>query len=139
MQEVQSNTREVGRNRRPGWMRWLDIALRTGHIGVAGILFGGLYFHVPFIELQIWHHLTIVTGVGLVALELVQDRNWLHQGKGLVALVHILLAGSVHLRPDLVIPFLWAMLVTGCVGSHMPRRFRHWSLLYGKEVRAQER
>jgi hypothetical protein len=130
---------KVWRNHRPAWMRWLDITLRTGHIGAAALLFGGVFFHVPFAQLYLWHHLTIATGVGLVVLELVQDRNWIHQGKGLMTLVHIGLAGSVHLRPDLAILLLWAMLVTGCIGSHMPRRFRHWSILHGKEVRAERR
>ncbi|MBM9537869.1 hypothetical protein [Desulfobulbus alkaliphilus] len=130
---------KVWSTHRPGWLRWLDIALRTGHIAAAALLFGGFFFHIPFAQLQVWHHLTITTGVGLVVLELVQDRNWIHQGKGLVTLVHIGLAGSIHFRPDLVMPLLWAMLVTGSIGSHMPRRFRHWSILYGKEVREERR
>ena len=41
---------------------------------------------------------------------------------------------GLHLYPGLTVPLLWGALVTGCIGSHMPRRFRHWSILEGREV-----
>ncbi len=125
----------VEKKRWPGWMRWLDIALRAGHIGVAALLFGGFFYHIPFARLHAWHHLTIATGIGLLILEIMQDLNWPHQGNGLLGIVHFSLAGLIHFRPDLAVPLLWAIVITGCIGSHMPRRFRHWSILYGKEIR----
>jgi len=114
-------------------IRWLSIIVRTGHIGVAAVFFGGCVLHVPFSQLVLWHHLTIATGGGLLVLELRQDPRWPHQGEGLLGLFHILLGVMIHLKPALTAPLLWGILVSGCIGSHMPRRFRHWSILYGRE------
>jgi hypothetical protein len=115
-------------------MRWLDIAVRTGHIGVASVFFGGCIWLVPYVRLSFWHHLVIATGCVLLLLEWLHDRHWLHRGKGLLGLLHTCLGLLIHLKPGLTVPLLWIILVTGCIGSHMPRRFRHWSILYGPEI-----
>lgn len=124
----------VRKNHRPPWMRGLDIFLRTAHIGTAGILFGGFVLHVPFASMHIWHGLTIVTGIGLLILELRHSLNWPHQGRGIMGILHMGLPGVIHLRPDLAVPLLWATLILGSVGSHMPRSLRHWSVLYRRVV-----
>ncbi len=133
MPEMATETKERKKHR-PAWMRPADIVLRTAHIAVAGTLFGGFALHVPFSQLHIWHGLTILTGCGLLFLELRHSLNWPHQGRGMLGIIHIGVSGLIHLRPDMVIPFLWIILVSGCVGSHMPKRYRHWSILYRKEV-----
>ncbi|MEA5115620.1 MAG: hypothetical protein VB050_16500 [Geobacteraceae bacterium] len=119
---------------RPSSMRLLDILFRTAHISFAGLLFGGFFFHVPFQQLHYVHGLTAVTGFGLLTLELCHSLNWPHQGRGVLGLIHILPLAYIHIRPDLAVPILWVVIVAGCVGSHLPKRFRHWSLLYGREV-----
>ncbi|MRR33955.1 hypothetical protein EG829_04530 [bacterium] len=119
---------------RPPWMRGLDLILRTGHIAVAGILFGGFVFEVPFYDLHLWHWLTVATGVGLLLLELRHSLSWPHQGRGVMGIFHMGLPGIAHLRPDLAVPLLWATMVLGSIGSHMPRNLRHWSLLYRRVV-----
>jgi hypothetical protein len=116
-----------------GLMRWLGIAGRTSHIGVAAVLFGGSILQVPFAHLTIWHHLTITTGCILLALEWLHDARWPHRGKGLLALAHLGLCLLIHFLPALTVPLLWLILISGCIGSHMPRRFRHWSILQGWE------
>jgi hypothetical protein len=116
-------------------LRWLSIAIRTAHIGVAALLFGGLILAVPFTRLTPWHHLTILTGCLLMALEWQHDVCWPHRGKGLLALLHLSLCALIHVVPALTVPLLWAILISGSVGSHMPRRFRHWSMLHGWERR----
>jgi len=118
-----------------GTMRWLGIAVRTGHIGVASVFFGGCLLLVPYAHLSFWHHLVIATGCVLLLLEWLHDRHWPHRGKGLLGLLHACLGLLIHLKPGLTVPLLWIILVTGCIGSHMPRRFRHWSILYGREIR----
>ena len=50
-----------------------------------------------------------------------------------------LLALVVPLRPGLAVVLLWLILILGSVGSHMPRRWRHWSLLDGPEQRPDRR
>jgi hypothetical protein len=34
------------------------------------------------------------------------------------------------------LPILLAVLIIGSVGSHMPKKFRHFSLLYGAEPKS---
>jgi hypothetical protein len=118
-----------------GTMRWLGITARTGHVGVAAVLFGGTLLLVPFARLTLWHHLTILTGFLLLVLEWLHDSRWLHRGKGLLALLHLGLCLLIHFTPTLTVPLLWLILISGCIGSHMPRRFRHWSILQGWETR----
>lgn len=116
-------------------MRWLGIAARTSHIGAAALLFGGLLLATPFVRLTPWHHLTIATGGFLLLLEWRHDPRWPHRGKGLLALLHIGLCLLIHWTPALTAPLLWLILISGSVGSHMPRKFRHWSSLQGWEIR----
>jgi hypothetical protein len=118
----------------PDTMRWLNIGARTGHIAVTGILFGGLVLAVDFVRLGRWHLLTIVTGLILLALEWTHDSRWPHRGKGLLVLLHLGLCLLIHALPTLTVPLLWCILISGCIGSHMPRRYRHWSILQGWEV-----
>lgn len=122
------------KHRRPGWMRALDILLRTGHIGVTGILFGGFLFDVPFPKLHIWHGLTVATGCGLLTLELYHSLNWPHQVRGILGMLHMAPIIYIHFRPDLAVPLLCLILVFGCVGSHLPRKYRHWSVIYRRVV-----
>jgi hypothetical protein len=130
MDTTKHNT--AGKYHRPTWMRVLDILLRTGHVGFAGILLGGFIFEVPPFDLHLWHYLTIFTGLGLLLLELRHSLGWPHQVRGLVGMVHIGLPGLVHLFPAMVIPFTWITLATGGIVSHMPRKLRYWSILYGR-------
>lgn len=117
----------------PGTMRWLTIAVRTAHIATTGVLFGGLILAVEFIRLGCWHWWAIVTGTVLLALEWLHDRRWPHRGKGLLVLFHLCLCVLIHFLPALTVPLLWLILMSGCIGSHMPRRYRHWSMIEGWE------
>jgi len=122
-----------------GTMRWLSITARTSHIAVTAVLFGGFILYVPFSSLTQWHSLTIATGCLLLVLEWLHDRRWLHRAKGLLGLLHLSLCLLIHFLPNLAVPLLWAILITGCIGSHMPRRYRHWSFLEGWEQESSVR
>ncbi len=133
MDKARANTSEFS-GRPSGTMRWLGIAVRTAHIATAAVFFGGCLLQVATGRLLAWHHLAIASGGLLLLLEWQHDRRWPHRGKGVLGIVHAGLAAVAHLQPSLIVPVLWAMLVTGCVGSHMPRFYRHWSVLYGPEM-----
>ena len=45
----------------------------------------------------------------------------------------LIVSAACKLAPGLTVPILWLVLVSGCVGSYMPRSFRHWSILDGTE------
>lgn len=112
--------------------RAVNIALRTAHLGVAGVLCGGHVFDIPAESLKIWLVWTIVTG-GLLALVEASSRlHWLYQGRGLFVLTKLALL--------CLIPWLWpyrvgilaVVIVLAGVGSHMPARFRYYSVLHGR-------
>lgn len=113
--------------------RWAGIILRTAHIATAAVFFGGCVLRVSFPPLSLWHHGAIASGCLLLILELLHDRCWIHRGKGLLGLLHIGFGLLIHLIPSTQIPLLWLILISGCIGSHMPRRFRHWSFFDGPE------
>src|SRR6266542_2477803 len=101
--------------------RPLGIALRTTHLMCFGALVGGHVFDVEPARLRPFLIATIATGVALMALELISTCAWLFLGKGLMVLAKLLLL--------LMIALLLTTVVVASVGSHMPARFRHYSLL----------
>jgi len=117
--------------------RFWNIALRTAHIAAMGTLLGGHVF-VPAEErerllLSLW--LTIATGACLGLLETGGRLIWFHQGRGLMTLSKLGLLCTV--------PFLWehrglrlgvllTVVAIASVGSHMPARFRYYSVVYRK-------
>lgn len=117
----------------PVTMRWLTIAARTAHIATTGVLFGGLLLVVDFIRLASWHWWAVASGAVLLTLEWLHDRCWPHRGKGLLVLFHLGLCLLIHFLPTLMVPLLWLILISGGIGSHMPRRYRHWSVIEGWE------
>jgi TctA family transporter len=114
-------------NRRPGWTRFLDIALRTAHVLVISILFGGAVFRIPTDQLVPWQHLAMATGLMLIVSEIIHHTHWLTQIRGLMVFIHAGLLGLAILRPDLAVIVLLSSLVFGLVGSHLPKKIRYWS------------
>lgn len=120
-------------NRHSQSVRWLDIAARTAHIGSAAMLFGCAVTPGPAGDSPLWGSLVVATGILLAALEWLQDRRWLHRGTGLLTALHVGLFAVLRLHPGWTMALLWAILIVGSVCSHMPRRYRHWSILQGWE------
>ena len=111
--------------------RAMSIAFRTLHLAAFGILIGGHAFELHTDRLLLYLWLTILSGVGLIALEVYAvGLYWLVLGKGIMVLVKLGLL--------LLIPFFWQARVAlllrvvgiASVGSHMPARYRHYSLLH---------
>ena len=115
-------------------IRWLNIALRTAHIGAMGILLGGHAFNVDPERLMLVLWLTIGTGVGLIALESGAKLLWLHQGRGIMVIVKLALICCVPLFWDYRLPILLTVVVVSSVGSHMSGRFRYYSVYYREVV-----
>ncbi len=114
----------------PGARGW-SIAFRTLHLAAFGLVLGGHAFSVDAEKLLAYLWLTILSGLGLIALEVyAEGLYWLFLGKGITVLVKLGLL--------LVVPIFWEqrlvllLLVVGIasVGSHMPARFRHYSFLH---------
>ena len=116
-------------------MRWANICLRSLHIAVAAVVFGGVMLQQPYAIFQNWHHGAIASGLALLALEWAHDRRWPHRGKGLLVQAHVLFGLILHFWLAQQVALLWLVMLSGCIGSHMPRRFRHWSWKDGWEQR----
>ncbi len=114
--------------------RVLNIALRTAHIGVTSVLFGGHVFDVEKEKLLLWLFLTIATGGILAAIEAYPRWRWFYQGRGVAVI------GKLILLCLILIPQVWAyrvgilvaVIVIASVGSHMPARYRYHSFVHGR-------
>ncbi|MBC8873213.1 MAG: hypothetical protein H8E44_27580 [Planctomycetes bacterium] len=117
---------------KPG--RMLNIALRTAHIGVTSVLFGGHVLDVKKDQLLLWLYLTIATGAILAGIEAYPRWRWFYQGRGAGVL------GKMALLCLILIPQLWAyrvpilvaVIVIASVGAHMPARYRYYSFVHGR-------
>jgi len=113
-----------------GW----NIALRTAHIATMGVLLGGHAFNRPPGELKPWLWWTVGTGLALCVSEAGASLLWFHQLRGLMTFAKLLLICAVPLLWSYRLPVLLAVVVIGSVGSHMPARFRYYSVVYRQVV-----
>ena len=119
----------VKQAKRPGWTRAVDILLRAAHVAVTGVFFGGVIFQVPLDMLLKWQLLAIATGCALIASEVYHKPHWLYQGRAVMVFIHAGLFFLIRFWPGLTVPMLSAAFLFGMAGSHMSRKFRHWSLI----------
>jgi hypothetical protein len=110
-------------------IRALNIALRTAHIGAMGILLGGYAFEVAGDRLLWALWFTVGTGLALAALESGGRLSWLHEVRGVMNLAKVGLFLLVPVAGEARLPILLTVVVLGSLASHMPKRFRHYSLL----------
>lgn len=131
MAEVQPT--ESFRNLKYG--RVLNIAFRTAHIGVTGVLFGGYVFDVAADQLLIWLYAAIITGTVLIAIEAYPRWWWFYQGRGLAAIVKLLLLCLIPWLWEYRVAILVVVVVIASVGSHMPARFRYYSFVHKRVLK----
>ncbi|HWR20650.1 MAG TPA: hypothetical protein VN444_02175 [Verrucomicrobiae bacterium] len=116
--------------------RGLSLLLRTMHLVSFGILLGGHTFAIDADRLLPALYLTIASGGVLMTLEISTiGPHWLFMGKRATVLLKLL--------PLLAIPYAWdyrlpllLLVVAIAVGSHMPGRYRHYSILQGRIVQS---
>jgi hypothetical protein len=114
--------------------RWLNIAFRTAHLLTSGILLGGHVFDVGPDRLATWLVLTVLTGSALVLLELYRSGRWLFMLQGLLVMLKVALTALVLVWWEARVVLLSAVVLLGGLGSHMPSRLRHYSVLHGREI-----
>ena len=117
------------------YARAAKIALRTAHLMAAGILLGGHFFNAPVGALLPWLYLAIASGIGLIALEAYPSLHFVFEGWGVMTLTKLALLAVIPFAWSARVHILLAVVALGSVGSHMPARFRHYSLLYRRVIK----
>jgi hypothetical protein len=116
-------------------IRTLNITFRTAHIAAMGVLLGGHAFGIAPERLRPALWLTIGTGLILAMVELSGPRlRWFHQGRGLMTMGKLALVCAVPFAWEFRLPVLLAVVVIASVGSHMPSRYRYYSLYYRQVI-----
>lgn len=110
------------------YARGISILFRTVHIAAIGILLGGHVFAVPASRLLPFLYLSIISGAGLIGIELYSSCKWVYQGKGILVLIKLLVVAAAAVFWEQRVWLLLIALVMGSVGSHMPGRFRYYSI-----------
>jgi hypothetical protein len=115
------------------YARYWNILFRTLHLIAISLLVGGHAFGASTGQLRLLLYGAIVTGVGMAVVDAYPSFQFLHQGWGLFLLLKLTLLCVIPFAWSYRLPILIAVIVIGSVGSHMPRKFRHYSLIYGWE------
>lgn len=114
--------------------RLLNVLCRTVHLAAFGLLLGGHAWGVEADRLLAVLWATIGSGLALMALELLASARWLLEARGLMVLLKLGLLLLVPLAWEHRFPILLTIVAIASVGSHMPARFRHASLLAALET-----
>ncbi len=112
--------------------------LRTAHIVAFAALYGGHVYGVPASALRPALLATVLSGSALMGLEIYRTPLWLIQVRGVTTVAKIVLVAAVAVCWDERVWLLTAALVIGAVVSHMPGRYRYYSLAHRRAVGAQE-
>jgi len=115
-------------------VRALRTGLRTAHVIAFSAYYGGHLYGVAAERLLPALIATIATGGVFVILEVCSAPVWLVQIRGVATLVKLVLVASIAVLWDWRIFLLTLVIAIGVVTSHMPGRYRYYSLLHGREV-----
>jgi len=116
------------------YARAWNIGLRTAHIAVIAVLVGGHVFDVSRARLLPWLIATLVTGALLMFLEAFPHLRWFYQGRGVLVMWKLLLLLAIPWFWDARVTILFTIIVLASVGSHMPARFRYYSVWHRRVV-----
>jgi hypothetical protein len=109
-------------------LRASNIAVRSAHIGITGVLLGGHFFGIAASRLLPILYLAILTGAVLAAIEIYPDWRGLFELRTLVIGAKLLALCFIPFLWDYRVTILVVVLALASAGSHMPRRLRHFSI-----------
>lgn len=118
----------------PG-QRWVRISVRTWHLLSMAFLLGGFGYGIPLpdLTLALWN--TFASGLVFSSMELYATGIWLFQLKGQAVLIKLLLLGFVLASPKNALGFMIVAVIIGGISSHMPGRYRYYSLYHGRVIK----
>lgn len=120
--------------RRLPWARPAQVVLRAAHVAAMGVVLGGLAFGVAGDRLHSAGVATVASGVLLLAVELLRSGAYLYTLAGALAFLKLALLGAGQAFPAVRFELYLAATLVASVGAHMNARWRHLSLLDGREL-----
>jgi hypothetical protein len=99
------------------------------------VLVGGHAFSAPVSALRPLLYLAIATGVSMMLLEAGPSLHFIFEGWGLLLLAKLVLLCCIPFAWKQRLPILLVVTAIASIGSHMPARFRHYSLLYRRVIK----
>ena len=134
MKKLEDRLAEAGKFRIPYSRAW-NIGTRTAHILAFSVLVGGHVFGVAKEALMPWLCATLVTGAALSIIEAFPSWRWFYQGRGVLVLSKLALLAVVPYAWDYRVAVLFLVVVITSVGSHMPGRYRYFSVVHGQVLK----
>ena len=114
--------------------RWANITLRTIHlIGVAGVG-GGFLYQAPKTVWLPYLALSIVSGFGIICLDIWNNRVWLIQLRGIAILIKLILLLCVLLFKKYEALMLVIVIVISGIIAHAPGDVRYFSIFHGRRI-----
>jgi len=116
----------------PAWryFRATNIALRTAHICTAGMVAGGHFFGIAPEKILSWSWAAVLTGAALMVLEAYPGWRYVCEGRGAMVVGKLALLCLIPWQWNARVPILIAVMVIGSIGSHMPKTYRHYPVLF---------
>jgi hypothetical protein len=122
------------RRRLPHARAW-NVGARTVHLGATGVLLGGHFFGVEADTLLPWLYVAMASGAVIFAVELYSSLDWLMEMGGLAVVLKLALLCVIPFAWSARVPLLFAVVAVAGIGSHMPGRYRHYSLRHGRVMK----
>ena len=119
--------------------RPLRTSLRTLHLLAFGALYGGHVFAVDAERLEPALVAVVATGLAFMLFEVWRSPIWLVQLRGVATYLKLALLLLVGPFWDQRVAILSLVVVIGAVVSHMPGRYRYYSLLHRRVMRSGEK
>lgn len=129
----QASTRAI-----PG-LRALRTLVRAAHLVAVAAFYGGHVHGVPADRLEPALLGVVCTGAAFSLLEMARAPVWLVQVRGAAVYTKVALMLGAATSPPLRIPLLTLALLIGAIVSHMPGRYRYYSLLHRRVVGHQDK
>lgn len=118
------------------WGRWAQVVLRTVHIAGMAVMVGAAPYAADRRALRVATALTVLSGLGLWALDLAKSFAVMVEGAGAALALKLGCLLMVLAFPGARFEWYLAAAAVASVGSHMPGRWRHYSFLHGRVLDA---
>jgi hypothetical protein len=112
----------------------LRTSIRAAHTVAVAAFYGGHVYRVPDDRLGLAWIAVIGTGLAFAMLEIARTPVWAVQVRGVAVYLKIALMFGAGASPMLRVPLLTLALVIGVVVSHMPGRYRYYSLFHRRMI-----